>query len=361
MKRLILVGGGHAHVQVLKDWINAPIPNVELILISLGAKAAYSGMVPGWLAGLYSFEDISIDVAALARRAAARFIADEVTSVDSSKQVLHLRHSDALIYNVLSINIGSTLYPPTGKAGAWLCMRPLGDLHTRWDALLATLAQDEASHRRVIAAGGGPASVESLLAVLARLRQHQPASTFEGVLVSRDNAILRNHAPGAQEALRQVMQLARVSVVLNTDASSFETRDSDIVLWATGAQAHAWPRNSGLAVDAQGFIHINPQLESTSHANVFAVGDCAAWPKPLPKAGVIAVRMGPVLVRNLRAALGDGRPSTYQPQAQHLALLATGTKHAVASWGQWSTQGPWVWRWKDWIDRRFVKRFSVAK
>ncbi len=361
MKRLILVGGGHAHVQVLKAWIDEPVPGVSLTVVSPGTHAPYSGMVPGWLAGIYTFDDICMDVAALAHASTARFVDDDVTSIDPVRRVLHLRRHAALHYDVLSLNIGSTLVPPDRLPGTVLCMRPLSELDSRWRALLAGLARDEATSRRVIAAGGGPAAVESLLAVLTRLRGHQPLSTFEGVLVTRDGEILRGHASGAQRAMLGELSRAGARIVCNTDAATFPTVASDIVLWATGAQAHAWPRDSGLALDVSGFVAIDAQLRSTSHADVFAAGDCAAWPTPLPKAGVIAVRMGPVLVQNLRAALGVGAATDYRPKPFHLALLATARRTAVASWNGWSARGRWIWRWKDHIDRKFLTRFGVAK
>ena len=139
---------------------------------------------------------------------------------------------------------------------------------------------------------------------------------------------------------------------------------SDLLLWATGAQAHAWQsdphRNGGLAVSETGFIAIDEQLRSVSHPEVYAVGDCAHWVKPLPKAGVYAVRMGPVLSHNLRAALCQGTAMAYQPQHRFLALLATADGRAIGAWDRWSAQGRWLWRWKDRIDRGFLNRFRVT-
>lgn len=364
MKRLVLVGGGHAHVQVLRAWIEAPLPDVELVLVSPTRLAPYSGMVPGWLQGTYRFDEISIDLASLAHAAAARFIEDDVVAMEAGPRLLRLRRHDALRYDVASLNIGSTLYPPAAGLlrGRLLSMRPLGELRAAWDTLLAGLSANEQGSRRVIAAGGGPAGVESLLAVMARLRHQQPGVRVEGLIVTMDADILPTHASAVRRAVHRALRSAGASVMARTDAASIQTRDTDIVLWATGAQAHRWPAGSGLNVDAQGFVRIDEHLRSISHATVFAVGDCASWrPAPLPKAGVIPVRQGPVLVHNLRTALTEGGASSYAPKRRHLALLATGDGRAVASWGPWTATGRWVWRWKDRIDRRFVQRFaSVA-
>jgi NADH dehydrogenase FAD-containing subunit len=312
------------------------------------------------LQGAYRFDEISIDVAALAHAAAARFIEDEVIALEPAPRLLRLRRREALRYDLLSLNIGSTLYPPTGLRGEMLSMRPLGALRESWQALLARLPTSGSATRRVVAAGGGPAGVESVLAVLARLRQQQPKARFEGLLVTKDADILMTHAPAVRRAVKAVLQSHGVRLMTGADASAVDLGDDDIVLWATGAQALRWPAESGLAVDQQGFIRIDAQLRSTSHPEVYAVGDCAAWsPEPLPKAGVIPVRQGPTLSQNLRAALSDAPLSSYKPQRRHLALLATGDGRAVASWGSWTATGAWVWRWKDHIDRRFMRRFAL--
>jgi selenide,water dikinase len=129
---------------------------------------------------------------------------------------------------------------------------------------------------------------------------------------------------------------------------------------STGAAAPAWPAASGLATDADGFIRVGPTLQSLSHPQVFAAGDVAAYAQPRPKSGVYAVRAGPVLAQNLRAAC-EGQPlQAWTPQARALYLISTGERHALATWGRWSWSGAWVWRWKDRIDRQFMRRFGTA-
>ena len=170
-------------------------------------------------------------------------------------------------------------------------------------------------------------------------------------------------APAAVRAAQRALVRAGVTLQLGTAWSEHLAAGSDLVLWATGAEAHAWQRDAarrgGLAVSERGFIRIDPLLRSVSHPQVYAVGDCAEWASPLPKAGVYAVRMGPVLTRNLRAALGQGSAAAYVPQHRFLALLATGDGRAIASRGGFGTSGRWVWRWKDHIDRSFVRRFHL--
>jgi pyridine nucleotide-disulfide oxidoreductase family protein len=382
MKRLVLVGAGHAHAQVLLEWTRRPWPGVELVVVSPQALAPYSGMVPGWLAGMYKFEDIVINFPALCQRAGVRWVQDELQSLDTKEQTLHLKGGEQLHYDVLSLNVGSTLRPPEAGAAQVLSLRPLAQLRESYEGLLSAWAHG-ASHGSkealapylVTAVGGGAAGFESILAVLARLRALQPQRQVTGRLLSKGKELLPGLSSSARRAAERALQRAQVTLELQTtwnperDANASATssaRTSNLLLWATGAEAHDWQRDpqrrGSLAVSQQGFIRINAQLQSASHPNIFAVGDCAHWDtgtKPLPKAGVFAVRMGPVLTRNLHAALTGQAIEPYVPQRQFLVLLATGGQHAIASRGGLGAQGRWAWRWKDHIDRGFIGRFAA--
>jgi len=373
MRRLVLVGAGHAHAQVLLAWRAAPVPGVELVLVSPTALAPYSGMVPGWLAGTYRFEDICIDVPALAAAAGARWLPGELAAVAPCQRRLVLDTGETLDYDLLSLNIGSTLVPPAAEGSMLLPLRPLGLLQARWAPLLAGWAQGSGARpHTVTAVGGGAAGVEALLAVLARLRALQPAGPVLGRLVTRSATVLPGFAPAAVRAALRALARAGVAVHTGSDGTQDPGGGGggagdgghDLLLWATGAQAHAWQRDpdrrGGLAVGDSGFLRIDRQLRSVSHPEVFAAGDCAEWAVPLPKAGVYAVRMGPVLARNLCAALGQRRAADYTPQRRFLALLATADGRAIAARGGIGAEGRWVWRWKDHIDRGFLRRFKVG-
>jgi len=362
VSRLVLVGAGHAHAQVLLGWARAPLPGVEVVVVSPQALAPYSGMVPGWLAGLYRFDEIVIDFPALCAAAGARWVASELEALDASRRRLQLSSGATLDYDVLSLNVGSTLRPPSATGTSLLALRPLSHLRAGFDSLIEQWATDTSERPyTVTAVGGGAAGFESLLAVVARLRALRPQRAVQGCLVSRGAALLPGLSSPARRAAERALARAGVTVRLGTGWSEAIGRSSDLVLWATGAEAQAWQldpdRRGPLAVSESGFVRIDAQLRSISHPQVYAVGDCAEWSEPLPKAGVYAVRMGPVLSRNLRAALGDGTSLVYRPQHHFLALLATGDGRAIASRGAFGAEGRWAWRWKDHIDRRFLGRF----
>jgi pyridine nucleotide-disulfide oxidoreductase family protein len=365
-KRLLLIGAGHAHAQVLRRFVEAPLAGVDIVIVSPSALAPYSGMVPGWLSGAYAFEEICIDFAALVRAAGARIVIDELQSLDPNRRVARLVSGTELSYDVLSLNAGSTLSPPAPAGTLVLSLRPLGKLRHAWETLLSQI--DHVSHATtpftVTAVGGGAAGVEALLGCLARLRTLQPERTFHARLLTRGRTILPGFPPRAVKAAQRALRAAGAEVVVDTELDGAASRSSDLILWATGAEAHVWQRSSGLSLSERGFIRVDANLRSVSHPEVYAVGDCAEWADPLPKAGVYSVRMGPTLTHNVRVSVGmQGSLLEYRPQRRILALLATGDYRAIAARGQWSASGRLVgrllWHWKDHIDRKFLSHFVI--
>jgi selenide,water dikinase len=144
-------------------------------------------------------------------------------------------------------------------------------------------------------------------------------------------------------------------VVSGTARQSF-----DLVVWTTGPVALRWLARSGLQTDGHGFVLVDPTLRSVSHPEVFAVGDCATVEgAPHPKSGLYSVRHGEVLAVNLRNLLEGKALRPYRPQKRALVLLSCGGRYAIASRGGWTAEGWWVWRWKDGIDRRWVRSLSI--
>lgn len=369
MKRLVLAGAGHAHALVLRTLLRQPMPGVEVVVVSPEPLAPYSGMVPGWLAGHYRFDEIAIDFPRLVAAAGARWCPGEIQALDPARRQLRLGDGTALDYDVLSLNVGSTLRPPPAEHAQMLPLRPPAMLRRHYEQLLERWAREPGDRPFVVTAvGGGAAGFEALLAVLARLRRMRPERAVQGSLLTRGTSLLPGLAPAACRAALRALDRAGVTVQLGSGWCEPVDRGSDVVLWATGAEAHDWqlapPRRGALAVDDQGFVRIDEQLRSVSHPQVFATGDCASWPgRALPKAGVHAVRMGPVLAGNLRAALlgpaDAGVLKAHRPQRHFLALLATGDGRAIASRGPFGAEGAWAWRWKDRIDRRFLRQFEL--
>ena len=375
LKDLVLIGGGHSHVTVLRKFGMKPLPGVRLTLICRDLQAPYSGMLPGFIAGHYTFDEAHIDLGPLARFAGARFFHAEVTGLDPVNKLVRCKGRPDVPYDLLSINIGSapvTVSVPGATEHA-VPVKPIDGFIANWERLTERVLSHDGT-TRIGVVGGGAGGVELTLAVQYRLRklreaEGRDAGRLEFHLFSDTDDILVTHNRFVRAKYRRIMQERGVRLHLGQAVTGVgpgklsradgETFALDEILWVTMAGAQAWLRDTGLALDARGFIQVADTLESVSHPGVFAAGDVASVvDHPRPKSGVFAVRQGPPLARNLRRAL-QGRPAKpFRPQSEFLSLISTGDKYAVASRSWWALEGRWVWTWKDWIDRRFMDKYN---
>ncbi len=371
VKDLVLLGGGHSHVTVLKRFGMAPIPGVRLTLVSRDIHTPYSGMLPGLIAGHYTFDEAHIDLQRLARFAQARLIGAEAIGLDPDRKVLKFADRPDLPYDLLSINTGSTPGVSVNGADRFATpVKPINQFWQRWESLVERVTAAN-GHSRIGVVGAGAGGVELTLAMEYRLRELLGDSRDppEFHLFSAVGTVLPTHNRGVQRRFERVLRERGVQVhcdcsIDEVDAAGVrsaagERYELDEVLWTTQASAPGWFGDSGLAVDEGGFIKVSETLQSVSHAGVFAAGDVAAVVgRPREKAGVFAVRQGPPLERNLRRALFDEPLQPFRPQRQFLSLISTGDEYAVASKWKAAFEGGWVWKWKDHIDRKFMRKFS---
>lgn len=357
-KRVILAGGGHAHLAVLHRWADERGGGEERLPITPHAGALYSGMVPGSMAGIYAADALRIDLAGLATRAGARLVQAEVTGLDAGRQRLTLSTGEALDFDLLSLATGGgiDLAPFAASSATILPVRPVEGLIAGWEQFLAAGLTEPA----VVVVGGGAAGVELALAARTRL-----GSAATVTLVCPHGEFLRGHHPRVQRLARMALDRRGIAVryglavgapgglVLEDGAPL----PADLVLLATSSHPPLWLAASGLACSAQGFALVGADLRSVSHPAVFAAGDIVERAdRTLPRSGVHAVKAGPVLAANLAAALHGGAMQAYQPGVRTLYLLSTADRRAIASWGGFALAGRAVWWLKDRIDRGFVRR-----
>ena len=368
MKRLILLGGGHAHARVLTSLAASPLKDWDVRLITPYRRQIYSGMLPGWIAGHYSLEACALPLDTLTERAGVALHQTAGIALDLTCNEVRCADGSQVHFDLLSIDTGPepAVGDLPGAAEHALTVRPIERFIAAWPPLLEKMLSRRGTFNLVIV-GAGAAGVELAFAI-----QHR-CSSANGLHVQitlvGDASLPLSGAP--TRVRRRIVRMLhdRGIVWLESRHASqvapthLEFSDGtalqfDACLIVTGAAAARWPSESGLAVDERGFIRVGPTLQSLSHSHVFAAGDVAAYQDARPKSGVYAVRAGPVLAQNLRAAC-DGTPlRSWTPQRRALYLISTGRKYALASWGQWSLGGQWVWRWKDVIDRRFVSQFT---
>jgi selenide,water dikinase len=363
---LVLVGGGHAHVHVLKNFGMRPLAGVRLTLVTRDVETPYSGMLPGYVAGHYSFAECHLDLVRLARFAGARLIHDEAIGLDVEARNIFCRTHPPIRYDLASFDIGSTprLGDVPGAAEHTVSVKPIDHFGERWEALLDRARGLE--HLRLAIVGGGAGGVELAVSVHHRLRgllgspPRVTLVTREGLLSSHNRRVRRcfEHIfaeRGIRAATGRTIVHVEPGRLIANDGSAI---DFDEALWVTEAAAARWLVDSGLNLDERGFIAVDENLRS-SDPYVFAAGDVATMlAHRREKAGVYAVRAGPPLADNLRRAL-VGRPlRPAVPQRKALALIGTGDGQAVASRGPFAVQGRALWHLKDWIDRRWMRRYT---
>lgn len=368
-RRIVLVGGGHAHALVLARWRKAA-PDAVVTLVTDEGQALYSGMVPGLVAGQYRARDLGIDLVALARDAGAQLVLDGARDLDAAGGRLLLRAGLPIPFDLLSFDVGSTVAGEDvpGLREHALATRPLRRLVAdlpAWLERVRARAETRGGVVRVAIVGAGAAGVEIALTLHARLARDTgapPALT----LVDAAAVLLGGATPSLAARVASVLAARGIEVRLGVAAAAVtaaglalrdgDTLPADGVVWATGAAPHAWLRHSGLAVDARGYLRARDTLQVLGHDAVFGAGDCIALDAApgMPKAGVYAVRAAPVLAHNLEATLRGAPLRRFAPQRDFLRLLNEGDGRAVgAKWGL-AFEGRWVWRLKDRIDRRFV-------
>ncbi|MDU9003966.1 selenide, water dikinase SelD [Sedimentitalea todarodis] len=357
---IVLIGGGHTHALVLRKWGMRPLPGARMTLINPGPTAPYSGMLPGFVAGHYTRDDLDIDLIRLARFAGARVVMGAAHHIDTVNRQVLVPGRAPVAFDLCSVDIGITSDMPDlpGFSDHAIPAKPLGAFAQRWELF----AENEAPADAVVI-GGGVAGAELSLAMAHRLRTQ--GRTAKVTLLERDRALT---AIGAHARIRIMEQMRALGVTVLEETGISEIRNDAVMLQdrrsvasgfttgAAGARAYDWLGHSELALH-DGFIAVNGHLQS-SDPTVFAVGDCAHMTDtPRPKAGVFAVRQAPILYDNLCAALSGGTLRTYSPQKDYLKLISLGQKNAIAERFGRSWTGPLMWRWKDHIDQTFMNRF----
>ncbi|HAZ46057.1 MAG TPA: FAD-dependent oxidoreductase [Cyanobacteria bacterium UBA11369] len=367
LKELVLIGGGHSHAIALKHFAQNPLPDLRITLISDVEQTPYSGMLPGYVAGFYSYEECHIDLTSLTQYAKAEMICDRAINLDLNNNLVLCENQPPVSFDLLSIDIGST--PATlsipGAAEYAIPVKPVPHFLQQWHQIIEKVTNNPDSLIRIGIVGGGAGGVELALNVHSRLKQ----SNLEIHLFHRDAELMINHNPWVRKHMQRLLTRRGIFVHLQENVCEVKPQlvrcESDLnvefnyLFWVTQASAPNWPKISGLAVDATGFILVSDTLQSISHPQVFAAGDIATIVNnPCPKAGVFAVRQGKPLFNNLQQKLLGKPLKPYQPQKRYLSLIGTGNGSAVASWGSFGWDSPLLWYWKDSIDRKFMKQFD---
>ncbi len=367
MKRLVLLGGGHAHLHVLQALAREPLAGAQAVLITPQAHLSYSGMVPGVVAGHYAPEQARIALAPLCEAAQVAWVTGQAAGLDAQRKVVTLADGRTAEYDVLSLDVGGVQDREAlpGAREHALFLRPIETLMALLDRLREQAAQRALD---VVVVGAGAAGFELALALAWGLGRLGDGASRVALVTGGPEPLagypLAVVAHGLKALARHKVTIFREACVAveagELVLASGARLACDVPVMATGVGAPAWLRESGLALDERGFVRTGPTLQSVSHPEVFAAGDVAVREDaPHPRSGVYAVRAGPPLALNLRRFIGAGELQPYTPQPRTLNLLSCGEQRAIMAWGEWSAEGRWAWWCKDRIDRGFIRRFAA--
>ena len=375
IKKLLLLGAGHAHVHVLASLAQHRPADLDVTVLCPYPHQTYSGMTPGFVAGRYTADESRIALEPLVKAAGARWVQGRCVGLDAEHRTVSVAGngpdvSPLLHYDLLSIDTGATIdrtrleAEMPGATTHALNVRPIEGFVHLWPQVLE-MARERALSLAVV--GAGAAGVELLFAAEQSLReQGRPGSRF--TLITGGPEVVANYPEGVRR--RVLRQLKRRGITVIREActgiepgsvklANGATLACDVPILAIGTHAPTWLQDSGLALSESGHVLVNAFQQSTSHPQVFAAGDVATRADaPHPKSGVYAVRAGPALATNLLAAHEGKALVPHPPPARTLNLLSCGTRHAIASYGPWHLEGGWAWAWKDRIDRGFIRRYS---
>ncbi len=372
IKNLVLIGGGHSHAIALKLFGSKPIPGVRLTLITDVAKTPYSGMLPGHVAGFYSYDETHIDLCRLARFAGAELYLDKAIALDLENNLVICRHRQPVSFDYLSIDIGSTpaTAPIPGADVYAIPAKPVPQFLDAWNQIIDRAIEQPEKQIAIAIVGGGAGGVELALNMQSRLQKILTKTDLLSIhLLHRGEKLLPKHNDRVSKQVEKIaidrgIQLHLKEAIASVSADKINcqsglTVEANYIFWVTQASAPTWIKESGLATDDRGFILVGDTLQSVSHSHIFAAGDIATMQDRLiAKAGVFAVRQGKPLFANWERSIAEKPLQLYIPQKRYLSLIGTGDKSAIASWGELTWRSPLLWYWKDWIDRRFMNMFN---
>ena len=341
MKRIILIGAGHAHLHCITE---GPTEDVEWLILNASTYQYYSGMYSGLADGTYDIDEIRVDVAALCYAHDKQFIEETVVKIDPVEKVVFGSSGRHYTYDVASTNIGSFDWTEDTTR---LSIKP----NYRLPDTLKRLQQA----KRPVVIGSGAAAVEMAASLKAA-----------GVPITliTDPELLSGH-PAAKAVSRRLKELdvywireRPLNEVSPLRFSHHSPINSDAIIRLTGAKAPALFAGSNLYTE-DGFLLVNEQLQALDHPGLFAAGDAAtlvSYPE-IPKNGVTAVRQAPILLKNLLHFLQEEPLQSYRPQKHYLTILSMGPRHAVSLYGKYFSIHPFGWYLKRWIDQRFMRKY----
>lgn len=370
MLNIVFIGGGHSHIIALRLWGKKPVLGVNIIMISNVIKTPYSGMLPGYLAGYYNYDQSHINLEILAKFAKIKLIIDSVIDIDIKNKKVICESKNTINFDLLSIDIGST--PKSDEIeGAKLYTipaKPVNLLIEKWEEIINKSEKNKNQILTLNIIGGGAGGVELAMNIHQKLSTILTNENFKINLIHKQEKILSNHHKLASKKITNILKNKNISIYLNSIVKKvyqdYLITESGLIINAnyhflvTQASAPLWLKNSTIATDKEGFILIKDTLQSINYDYIFATGDIATMINySYPKAGVYAVKQGKSLYENICHWLNKKPLKSHHPQKYYLNIIGTGNQSAVAIWGNLAWESPLFWQWKKYLDHTFMEQF----
>lgn len=367
-QRLLLLGGGHAHMVTLANLKQLRDQGHDVVVVQPAEHHYYSGMGPGMLSRIYRPEEIRFATRQVVEQQGAEFIQARAVSIDAPSREVLLDNGQTLSYDVLSCNVGSSVPAVPGQdEGVCFSVKPIASLLEAQSRVLDMVSR---GRTRLGVVGGGAAALE-VAGNLHRLVQdaggHQALITVfagRGFLTKLKEPIRKlarkNLARRGIDIVEQgyVHRLGRNELELDTG----RIFDMDLTMLALGVKPSSLFRDSGLRTGPDGGLTVNRYLQHPDYPEIFGGGDCIHFQdQPLDKVGVYAVRENPVLYHNLEATLNQAELQPFEPGGDYLLIYNLGDGTGVFNKGRLTFGGKPAFWIKDWIDRRFMKRFQALE
>ncbi|MBZ9689126.1 FAD-dependent oxidoreductase [Clostridium estertheticum] len=365
-KKLLLVGGGHAHIFLIKQFALKPIPGVDLFLVSDSNYQYYSGMAAGYVEGIYGLEEISFDLRKMCRHSGVEFIKGRVTGIDAQNRCVTLESDEIVPFDILSLDTGSDMAGGNVQGVvefAW-CIKPLGNLIALRKNFIGLTAYES----QVVIAGAGAAGIEMAFALKAL--SDIMKKNIEITLAHSGNLILKGYHENVREKTMRKLNRDKIKVLSNHKISSILEKDIfmesgkqinyDFLIWAAGPKANPLYKSSGFSVDKDGYMIVNSYLQSVDYDFIFGAGDCISFSEfaYVKKVGVYAIREAPYLYGNLLRFIRNEGLQRYIPQKNYLAIISAGEKQAIMQYQGMAISGGMSYKLKGFIDCRFMKKFK---
>ncbi len=368
-KHLVLIGGGHAHMVTLAN-LHAFIEKGHRVsVIGPSDYHFYSGMGPGMLGKTYRPEDIRFATKHVVEKQGGTFIRGKAVHVEPNEKKVTLKSGDAVSYDVISFNAGS--YVPRlnlqDDAKDIFSVKPIEKLMEAQARILELTADKKIT---IGILGGGPSSAEvagNIWQLTRDAKGNMPAiKIFAGNrFMSRFPENVRSKVQ--QSLIKRGIEIKTDSYVQSIDAGkvileSGQSHALDFIFLAMGVKPNLIFRNSGLPTGPDGGLLVNEFLQSIEYPDMFGGGDCIYFQnRPLDKVGVYAVRQNPVLYHNLMAAL-EGTPlQPFDPGGDYLLIFNLGGGIGVLQKRWLLMEGKIAFKIKDYIDRKFMKKFQALE